>query len=86
MDSKLSFIITVQLYDSIKQVKLIIYRKLYIPTSMQMLRLPREILEDDKTIGAYNIKEDDTISLIPQGETLIEFFVNVHSSNFFLTF
>ena len=86
VDSKLSFIITVQLHDSIKQVKSIICRKIYIPTSMQMLRLFGEILEDDKTIGAYNIKEDDTISLIPQGETLIEFFVNVHSSNFFLTF
>ena len=87
VDSKLSFIITVQLHDSIKQVKLIICRKLYIPTSMQMLRLLGEILEDDKTVGAYNIKEDYTISLIPQGDILIECFINVFSSNFsFLTF
>ena len=77
VDSKLSFIITVQLHDSINQVKLIIYRKLFIPTSMQILRFVGEILEDDNTIGAYNIKEDYTISLIPQGEVLIECFVNV---------
>ena len=74
VDTKSSFSITVQLKNSIRLVKSIIYEKLHIPSTMQMLKLLGETLEDDKTLSDYNIKENDTICLVPQGEFLFEYY------------
>ena len=90
VNSKSSFSITVQLKNSIRKVKIIIYEKLHIPGTMQMLRLTtKETLEDDKTIEAYNIKENDTICLVPQGEALLkcyEKFIAIFSFIYLRTF
>ena len=67
MHSKLTIDIDVKLSDSITAVKWIIYRKLYIPPSMQLLRFHEENLEDDKTIEFYKIQKYTIIFLEPKG-------------------
>ena len=68
--SKLSYSIEVKLSYTIPVVKWIIYQLLYIPPSMQTLRYHEESLENDRTVKSYEIKEHDTIVLMPEGKQL----------------
>ena len=67
---KVSYNIEVKLSYTIAVVKWIIYQLLYIPPTMQTLRYHEENLANDRTVKSYEIKEHDTIVLIPEGKQL----------------
>ena len=67
---KVSYNIEVKLSYTIAVVKWIIYQLLYIPPTMQTLRYHEENLANDGTVKSYEIKEHDTIVLIPEGKQL----------------
>lgn len=66
-DTATSFEIDVKLHNSIEAVKWKIYRILYIPPNMQVLRYHDENLENDKTVQYYKIEVSSTIYLEPKG-------------------
>ena len=59
--------IDVKLSNPIGAVKWIIYKILYIPPDMQVLRYNNKNLENDKTVGYYKIEVSGTIDLTPEG-------------------
>ena len=63
----LSIVVDVNFSDSIQVVKWRIYKKLYIPPDMQVLRYHDKNLENDKTLQYYKIEISSTIYLMPEG-------------------
>ena len=59
--------INVKLSNAIGAVKWIIYKNLYIPPDMQVLRYCGKNLENDKTVEYYKIEVSGTIYLTPEG-------------------
>ena len=63
----ISIEVDVKLSNSIEVVKWMIYRILYIPPHMQVLRYDEKNLENDKTVQYYKIEISSTIYLTPKG-------------------
>ena len=59
--------IDVKLSNTIGAVKWMIYKILYIPPDMQVLRYNDNNLENDETVKYYKIEVSGTIYLTPEG-------------------